>query len=115
MTAFHTALTGTLLLLAALMALGLSRQLRRQLSRQSGPAAGPRAARWPHHALYFLVTAGTVLVGVLAVTSHRPWWPALGLTALLLGMSRTRPGHSAHWRLAALIAALYLAAGWLWR
>jgi hypothetical protein len=109
-TAFHAALTCTLLLLAALMTLGLSRQLGER--RGDGERI---SARWPHHALYFLVMVGTLLVGVLALLGGRPWWPALLLTVLLLGMSRTRPGQSTHWQLATLIAALYLAAAWLWR
>ena len=37
------------------------------------------------------------------------------LLALLLGMSRTRPGRPGHWRLAVVISVLYLgAACWLW-
>ena len=94
---YHTVSAATLLLLAVLMLLGLNLQLGWRRS----------AARWPHHALYFLVTVGTLGAAVLAALAHRPWWPAALLTLLLLGMSRTRPGRPAHWRL-----ALVVGVGW---
>lgn len=108
MTAFHTVLTVTLVLLFTLMTLGLKLQLgSRSLSRRRDP---PRRI---HHVLYFLVTAGTLASGVLALFGHLVWWPFVPLLALLLGMSLTRPGTPAHWRLAAFIAVLYGAAAWM--
>ncbi|WP_407569296.1 hypothetical protein [Deinococcus altitudinis] len=106
MTAFHTALAVTLLLLATLMGLGLNLQLsgrtpdHRQQGRQRGP---PRRV---HHVLYFLVTLGTLASGTLALFSHLVWWPFVPPLALLLGMSRTRPGTPAHWRLALLTSVV---------
>jgi hypothetical protein len=104
-TAFRLALLTTLLLLAALMGLGLGLQLgwRRLADRKA------------HHVLYFLITLGTVVTGMLALLTGQAWWPFLLLLALLLAMSRTRPGRPAHWRLALVIAVLYTgAAWWLW-
>ncbi|MGY2893385.1 hypothetical protein [Deinococcus sp. UYEF24] len=107
MTAFHTVLAVTLLLLAALMGLGLNLQLgARPTVRRRGP---PRRI---HHVLYFLITLGTLVSGALALFGHLVWWPFAPLLALLLGMSRTQPGTPAHWRLATLIAVLYGAAAW---
>jgi hypothetical protein len=105
MSPVHGALTGTLLLLLALMLLGLNLQL--------GWRPGP--ARLVHHGLYFLICVGTVVTGALAVRGGQAWWPYVFLLALLLGMSRTRPGRPGHWRLAVVISVLYLgAAWWLW-
>ncbi len=105
MLPFRLALAFTLLPLAVLMALGLNLQLGRR----------PLSARRAHHLLYFLVTLGTLTTGTLALLGGRVWWPFLALFALLLGMSRTRPGRPAHWRLAGLISLLYAAAAWqLW-
>ncbi len=102
MNGFQLSLGLTLVLLAALMGLGLSRQL----GRRGGP---PRQA---HHVLYALICLGTVSTGTLALLGGRAWWPYLPLLALLLAMSRTRPGRPAHWRLATVIALLYLGAAW---
>ena len=105
MSAVHAALAVTLLLLLALMLLGLNLQL--------GWRPGP--ARQAHHGLYFLICLGSVASGVLALLNGQRWWPYLPLLALLLGMSRTRPGQPGHWRLAVFISVLYLgAACWLW-
>ncbi|WP_424949901.1 hypothetical protein [Deinococcus sp.] len=102
---FRLALGLTLALLLLLTLLGLYRQ-------RGGRRGPPRAA---HHVLYALTCLGTLATGVVAQASGRPWWPFTALLALLLGVSRTRPGRPAHWRLASLIAALYLAlTGWLW-
>ncbi|MFC4455540.1 hypothetical protein [Deinococcus sonorensis] len=102
---YHLALGLTLLLLATLLLLGLSLQLGWRRDQ----------ARWPHHALYFAVCAGTVLTGLLALLGHQRWWPYPPLLLLLLGMARTRPGRAGHWRLAGLIALLYVgAAVWVW-
>lgn len=102
MSGFRLSLVLTLGLLAALMALGLSRQL----GFRGGP---PRTA---HHVLYALICLGTLATGTLALLGHRAWWPYLLLLALLLAMSRTRPGRPAHWRLATVTALLYLGAAW---
>ena len=102
---YHLTVSLTLLLLTLLLLLGLSLQLGFRRS----------AARWPHHALYFLVTAGTLLSAVLAALAGRLWWPAVALVALLLGMSRTRPGRAAHWRLAVVVAFAWAGAAlWNW-
>ncbi|GGR02108.1 hypothetical protein [Deinococcus ruber] len=90
---YHLVSATTLLLLVALLLLGLSLQLGWRRS----------AVRWPHHALYFLVTAGTLITAVLAALAGKPWWPAALLVLLLLAMSRTRPGRPAHWRLALVV------------
>ena len=110
MTSFQSVLAGTLLLLLVLMMLGLNLQLSPQgTARRRGP---PRRM---HHVLYFLVTLGTLAGGLLALFCHLVWWPFVSLLALLLGMSRTRPGTPAHWRLALLISVVYgVVAGWLW-
>ncbi|WP_407541251.1 hypothetical protein Q0M94_07685 [Deinococcus radiomollis] len=107
MTAFHTVLAVTLVLLFTLMALGLKLQLG---SRPPGRRRDP--PRRIHHVLYFLVTLGTLASGVLALFGHLVWWPFVPLLALLLSMSRTRPGNPAHWRLATATALLYSAAAW---
>ncbi|ULH14641.1 hypothetical protein MF271_11545 [Deinococcus sp. KNUC1210] len=102
---YHLVGATTLLLLAALLLLGLSLQLGWRRS----------AARWPHHLLYFLVTAGTLIAAGLAGLVGKPWWPAALLVLLLLGMSRTRPGRPAHWRLALVVGAGWVGAalyGW---
>ncbi|WP_425146232.1 hypothetical protein [Deinococcus sp.] len=102
---YHLALGVTSLLLTVLTVLGLSLQLGWRRS----------AARWPHHALYFLVIAGTLLSGLLALLGGQRWWPWLPVLALLLGMGRTRAGSRAHWRLALLVSALWGgAAFWTW-
>lgn len=76
----------TLLLFAGLYALGLALQL----------GASRHRARWPHHALFFLVSLGTALTGALAWGAGRPWWPlGVGL-GLLLAMPATRPGRPGH-------------------
>ena len=114
MTAFQTVLAGTVLLLAALTALGLNLQL--SAGTQPRPTVRRRGLpRKAHHVLYFLVTLGTLASCVLAFFGHLAWWPFVPLLALLLGMSRTRPGTPAHWRLATLIAVFYGAAAyWIW-
>ena len=105
MLPFRLALSSTLLLLAVLMTLGLNLQLGRR----------PLCARRAHHLLYFLICMGTLTTGTLAGLDGRVRWPFLALFALLLGMSRTRPGRPAHWRLAGLISLLYAAVAWqLW-
>lgn len=104
-TAFRLALLTSWLLLSLLTLLGLSLQLRWW----SGVGRGA------HHVLYFLVTLGTGLAGWLALLGGLRWWPLILLLALLLGVSRTRPGQAAHWRLAGLIWGLYGGAlWWLW-
>ncbi|MGI8748409.1 MAG: hypothetical protein ACR2J4_08710 [Deinococcus sp.] len=80
------ALAATLLLFAGLYALGLALQLR--VSRHR--------ARWPHHALFFLVSASTALTGGLAWRSGRVWWPLGVALGLLLAMPATRPGRPGH-------------------
>ena len=115
MTTFRTVLAVTLLLLVTLMALGLNLQLSGQhLSNQrAGRRRGP--SRKIHHVLYFLITLGTLVSGILALLGHLVWWPFVPLLVLLLGMSCTRPGTSAHWRLALLISVTYSGvAAWLW-
>ncbi len=110
MTTFRTVLAVTLLLLVTLMALGLNLQLSGQ---QAGRRRGP--SRKIHHVLYFLITLGTLVSGILALFGHLVWWPFVPLLVLLLGMSCTRPGTSAHWRLALLISVTYSGvAAWLW-
>ena len=104
MSAFRLALLTSWLLLTVLTLLGLSLQLRWWRG----------VGRGAHHVLYFLVVLGTLLTGVLARSGAQPWWPALLLLAPLLGVSRTRPGHPAHWRLAGLIWLLYSGALWWW-
>ena len=95
----HLLLLLTAGLLLTLLGLGLALQVgwRRDL------------ARWPHHALFFAVCAGTLLSGLLA--GRRGLWllPAL---LLLLTMPRTCPGRTDHWQ-RALACALAFGAG-LW-
>lgn len=96
--------TGGLLLL--LLGLGLSLQLGWRRDR----------ARWPHHALFFAVCAGAVLSVALGALAGSRWWALLPALALLLGMTRTRPGRAGHWRLALVGAAAYgLGAALAWR
>lgn len=97
MTVFHAAVSGTLVVLALLMTLGFS------LQRRWWAGVG----RWPHHALYLLTCLGTLACAALAGGAGRAWWPFVTLLALLLGMSRTRPGRPGHWRLAVLVAAAW--------
>lgn len=101
-SAHHLALGGTAALLLALLGLGLSLQL--------GYRRG--AARWPHHALYFAVVAGTLVSALLAWTSGARAWALLPAALLLLGMPCTRPGTPGHWRLAVLAAAAYALGLW---
>lgn len=96
MPAYRAALLLTLALLAGLLALGLSLQVG---WRRSG-------TRWPHHALYFLVVAGTLASGALAALAGRPAWALLPAAWALLTMPRTRPGAAGHWRRALLCAGL---------
>jgi hypothetical protein len=93
----HVALLLTGILLAALSLLGLSLQLgwRRD------------AARWPHHALFFMVCAGLLAGGALVWRAGGRWWALLPALALLLWMPRTRPGRAGHWRLALICALAY--------
>lgn len=76
----------TLLLFAGLYALGLALQL----------GVSRYRARWPHHALFFLVSASTALTGALVWWSGRPWWPLALALGLLLAMPATRPGRPGH-------------------
>jgi hypothetical protein len=94
------AVTGALLL--ALMALGLSLQL----------GFRRHAARWPHHALYFVVILGTAGAAALAWRTGAAFWALAPALALLLGMARTRPGAAGHWRLALAAAAAYVLGAW---
>ncbi|GGO23298.1 hypothetical protein [Deinococcus humi] len=98
----HVALVLTGLLLAALSLLGLSLQVgwRRD------------AARWPHHALFFIVCAGVLICGALAFAVGQRWWALLPALALLLLMPRTRPGRAGHWRLALVCAFAYAVGAW---
>lgn len=93
----HLALLVTAALLLALMTLGLSLQL-----------GARRAARWPHHALFLAVSAGTGLAGTLSVRAGQAGWALLPALLLLLSMPRTRPGHAGHWQRALLCAGAYL-------
>ncbi|WP_240741815.1 hypothetical protein [Deinococcus sp. KSM4-11] len=102
MDAHRLSLTVTGALLLLLLALGLSLQLGYRRN----------AARWPHHALYFAVVAGTGLAALLTLTAGRRWWALLPALVLLLGMPRTRPGRSAHWRLALAAALAYALGSW---
>jgi len=99
MSPHHLALLITAALLSALLALGLSLQLgwRRD------------AARWPHHALYFLTCAGTLLSLGLAWRAGSAAWALLPALLLLLSMPRTRPGRADHWQRALLGAAAFTA------
>ncbi|MBZ9715093.1 hypothetical protein [Deinococcus multiflagellatus] len=94
-------LTGALLL--ALLALGLRLQLGWSQSR----------VRWPHHALFFAVCAGTLLAAVLAQLAGQRGWALGPALALLLAMPRTRPGRSDHWRRALACAGAYGLGAWL--
>jgi hypothetical protein len=100
--AHHLALTGTALLLLALLLLGLSLQLNWRKT----------ALRWPHHALFFAVCAGVLLSGGLALGAGSRGWALLPALALLLLMPRTRPGKAGHWRLALACALAF--AGGMW-
>ncbi|AIZ45547.1 hypothetical protein QR90_11330 [Deinococcus radiopugnans] len=102
MSVQHLALLLTGALLAALSGLGLSLQLgwRRD------------AARWPHHALFFIVCAGVLLCGALLGWRGGRWWALLPALALLLWMPRTRPGRADHWRLALGCALAYGLGAW---
>ena len=95
---YHGLVVGSLSLLGLLMLLGLGLQLGWRRT----------SARWPHHALYFAVTVGTLAAGLLAVWSGRVWWPYLPLLGLLLGMSRTRAGKPGHWQLAVAVALAWV-------
>ncbi|ANE43809.1 hypothetical protein [Deinococcus puniceus] len=95
-------LWGTAALLSALLLLGLSLQLGLRTT----------AVRWPHHVLFFAVCAGVLLSSVLALWAGARGWALLPALALLLMMSRTRPGKSAHWRLALACALAF--AGGMW-
>lgn len=99
MSPHHLALLITATLLSALLALGLSLHLgwRRD------------AARWPHHALFFLTCAGTLISLGLAWRAGAAAWALLPALALLLSMPRTRPGRADHWQRALLSAAAFTA------
>ena len=99
MSPHHLALLITATLLSALLALGLSLHLgwRRD------------AARWPHHALFFLTCAGTLHSLGLAWRAGAAAWALLPALALLLSMPRTRPGRADHWQRALLSAAAFTA------
>ena len=96
-SALHLTLLTTGALLVTLLGLGLSLQLGWRRDR----------ARWPHHALFFAVCAGTGLALALALLGGGRWWALLPALILLLGMTRTRPGRPGHWRLALLCAVAY--------
>lgn len=109
MPAHHAALVVTAFLLVGLLLLGLSLQLGWRLWwRHSG-------VRWPHHALFFLVCAGTLLGTFLSWRAGERWWALLPALLLLLSMPRTQPGRANHWQRALLVAlafALGLALSW---
>ncbi|WP_412028498.1 hypothetical protein [Deinococcus yunweiensis] len=92
--------TGGLLLV--LMALGLSLQLGYRRT----------AARWPHHALYFAVVAGTAVSALLGWRAGAAALALLPALALLLAMPLTRPGRAGHWRLAVLVLTAYVLGTW---
>ncbi|MFC4427418.1 hypothetical protein [Deinococcus navajonensis] len=102
MSAVHLSLSLNATLLVGLLAFGLSLQLGR----------GRRRARWPHHALYFLVVVGTALSALLAAVDGGRGWALLPALGLLLTMPRTRPGQAGHWRLALLCALAYTLGAW---
>jgi hypothetical protein len=101
-SAYHLCVLLTGSLLALLSVLGLSLQL--------GWRAG--ASRAPHHALFFVVCAGTLLAVALGVRSGGRGWALLPALALLLLMPRTRPGRAGHWRLALACALAYTLGAW---
>ena len=105
MEATHWSLGVTGALLVLLLGLGLSLQL--------GWRRGQ--ARWPHHALFFAVCAGTALTAFLAWRAGGRGWALLPALALLLSMPATRPGRAGHWRLALLGAAAFVLGGVLIR
>ncbi|MEF2279708.1 hypothetical protein V3W47_15540 [Deinococcus sp. YIM 134068] len=92
------ALLVTAALLGGLLALGLSLQRGWRLP-----------ARWPHHALFFVVCVGVAISGVLSGLRGLALLPALGL---LLLMPRTRPGRADHWRLALGCAGAFAVGLW---
>ncbi|WP_291426018.1 hypothetical protein [Deinococcus sp.] len=98
----HAAVGVTAALLAALLLLGLSLQLGWRKDQ----------ARWPHHALFFAVCVGTLAAVVLTLLVGGRWWALLPALALLLGMTRTRPGRAGHWQLALACAAAYVVGAW---
>lgn len=102
MDAHRSALVVTGALLLALLALGLSLQL--------GYRRG--AARWPHHALYFAVVAGTGVAAALTWRAGAAAWALLPALALLLTMPRTRPGTAGHWQRALVCALAYALGAW---
>lgn len=105
MNILHAVLLGTGALLLLLLALGLSLQMgwRRDQT------------RWPHHALFFAVSAGTFLALVLAWRAGEKWWALLPALLLLLGMTRTKAGRRHHWQLALGCAVAYgLGTGLAW-
>lgn len=102
MDAYRLALLVTGALLAALLGLGLSLQLGWRRN----------AARWPHHALFFAVTALTALSTLLAARVGARWWALLPALGLLLSMPATKPGRAQHWQRAALVAVTFLGGAW---
>ncbi|MFC4639636.1 hypothetical protein [Deinococcus hohokamensis] len=107
MGAAHLSLGLTAALLLALLVLGVSLQLGWTHGRQ-----GRALARWPHHALFFLVVLGTAVSALLAARAGDRAWALLPALGLLLAMPRTRPGQAGHWRLALGCALAYGLGAW---
>jgi len=99
MPAHRLALLVTAALLAALLTLGLGLQRRWW-----------RGARWPHHALFFLVVTGVAFAVLIGGWAGTALLPAL---ILLLLMPRTRPGQANHWQLALACALAYVLGAWV--
>ena len=98
----HGALLLTGALLTALLGRGLSLQLRWRRD----------LARWPHHALFFVVCVGTLLAALLSALAGGRWWALLPAFALLLSMARTRPGRADHWQRALACTLAYVLGAW---
>lgn len=85
-------------LLTLLLLLGLSLQLGWRRDQ----------ARWPHHALFFLVCAALLVSVLLVWREGGRWWGLLPALLALLSMPRTRPGRANHWQRALLVGLAYL-------
>lgn len=96
MAPHRAALLLTAALLTALLLLGLSLQRGKR----------PVSRLW-HHALFFVVCAGTIFAAGLAWWAGERGWALLPALGLLLLMPRTRPGRADHWRLALACAAAF--------